>query len=144
MKRGEELSKQRKQKFTEKQLKFIEYYSENGNATQSAIMAGYSRKTAGAIGSENLTKPEIREAVEQKRRERADALQRQFLNDAISARSILFQVMQDPETPPKDKITAARDFLDRAGFKPVDKKEIDLDLETEINVNILGLDEDEK
>lgn len=33
------------------------------NATQAAIRAGYSAKTAGAIGAENLTKPEIAEAV---------------------------------------------------------------------------------
>ena len=35
------------------------------NATQAAIRAGYSRKTAASIGHENLTKPEIFAAVQQ-------------------------------------------------------------------------------
>lgn len=33
------------------------------NATQAAIRAGYSEKTAKAIGSENLTKPDIAAAI---------------------------------------------------------------------------------
>lgn len=44
---------------TEKQIKFCENYVIDWNATQAAIRAGYSEKTAGAMGHENLTKPEI-------------------------------------------------------------------------------------
>lgn len=46
-------------KFTPKQQKFCEEYAASGNATQSAIAAGYSPKTAYSIGEENLRKPEI-------------------------------------------------------------------------------------
>ena len=43
---------------TLKQSAFIKAYLLNGgNATQAAIKAGYSEKTAQAIGAENLTKP---------------------------------------------------------------------------------------
>lgn len=41
---------------TEKQKRFIDYYIETANATESARMAGYSKKTAKNIGNENLTK----------------------------------------------------------------------------------------
>lgn len=41
---------------TEKQKRFIDYYIELGNATEAAIRAGYSEKTARSIGCENLTK----------------------------------------------------------------------------------------
>ena len=41
---------------TEKQKRFIDYYIETANATESAKRAGYSAKTAKNIGAENLTK----------------------------------------------------------------------------------------
>lgn len=46
-------------KLTPKQEKFCEEYAACGNATQAAIRAGYSAKTAYSIGQENLKKPEI-------------------------------------------------------------------------------------
>ena len=51
---------------TEKQLAFCEYYIECGNATEAAIKAGYSEKTARSTGSENLTKPDISEYIEKR------------------------------------------------------------------------------
>ena len=45
---------------TDKQKLFIEHYMSNGfNATQAAKSAGYSEKTAGQIGEQNLKKLEI-------------------------------------------------------------------------------------
>lgn len=45
---------------TPKQKKFCEYYIQSGNATDAARKAGYSPKTAEAIGLENLRKPGIK------------------------------------------------------------------------------------
>jgi len=42
-----------------KQQRFCEEYLISGNATQAAIKAGYSKRTARSIGAENLTKPDI-------------------------------------------------------------------------------------
>ena len=54
-----------KQKLTVKQLRFVEAYQANGgNATQAAITAGYSKKTAYSIGQENLNKPVIQAFIE--------------------------------------------------------------------------------
>lgn len=44
---------------TPKQKRFCEEYLIDFNATQAAIRSGYSKKTAQAIGAENLTKPLI-------------------------------------------------------------------------------------
>ena len=44
---------------TAKQQRFVEEYLIDLNATQAAIRAGYSEKTAYSIGEENLRKPEI-------------------------------------------------------------------------------------
>ena len=49
---------------TNKQKKFISEYLVDLNATQAAIRAGYSPKSAYAIGVENLRKPQIAEAIE--------------------------------------------------------------------------------
>lgn len=48
---------------TPKQEKFAEEYVRTGNATMSAVHAGYSKATASAIGFENLRKPEIRDRI---------------------------------------------------------------------------------
>ena len=50
-------------KLTPKQKKFADEYIKTGNATQSAIEAGYSKRTARSVGSENLTKPDISEYI---------------------------------------------------------------------------------
>ncbi|MDE0582227.1 terminase small subunit [Planococcus sp. A6] len=51
-------------KLTVKQQRFADEYILTGNATQAAILAGYSEKTARSIGQENLTKPVIRTYIE--------------------------------------------------------------------------------
>lgn len=56
---------------TKKQKIFVEEYLIDLNATQAAIRAGYSPDTAGAIGSENLKKPEIRACIDKAMAERS-------------------------------------------------------------------------
>ena len=46
-----------------RQKKFCDEYLINCNATQAAIRAGYSPKTAYSIGEENLKKPELLNSV---------------------------------------------------------------------------------
>lgn len=52
-------------KLTAKQQRFIAEYLIDPNATQAAIKAGYSKKTARMIGAENLTKPYIKAYIDQ-------------------------------------------------------------------------------
>lgn len=49
----------------DKQKRFCEEYSIDGNATQAAIRAGYSPKTAGSIGFNLLKKAEINEMLDE-------------------------------------------------------------------------------
>lgn len=53
-------------KLTQKQRLFADEYIKSGNATQSAIKAGYSPKTVRSIGQENLTKPDIKAYIDAK------------------------------------------------------------------------------
>jgi phage terminase small subunit len=59
---------------TEKQKRFCEEYLIDLNATQAALRAGYSEKTAYSIGNENLHKPEIQEYIQKRLKEKEDAL----------------------------------------------------------------------
>ena len=60
-----------KNKLTIKQSTFIEEYLVDLNATQAAIRAGYSEKTAKDIGCQNLAKPNIQKAIILAMRKRA-------------------------------------------------------------------------
>lgn len=51
---------------TPKQKAFIDEYLIDFNATQAAIRAGYSEKTAYSIGHENLKKPEIESEIQRR------------------------------------------------------------------------------
>jgi phage terminase small subunit len=51
-------------RLTPKQQRFVREYLIDLNATQAAIRAGYSEKTAYSIGNENLRKPEIAAAIQ--------------------------------------------------------------------------------
>ena len=46
---------------SEKQKAFCDYYITTMNAAEAARQAGYAEKSARMIGSENLTKPYIKE-----------------------------------------------------------------------------------
>lgn len=113
---------------TERQRQFVEEFIilKCRNATQAAINAGYSEKTAYSIASENLKKPEIRDYLDRRKKELAEKLRQDLFFDAIDARRIMVSILNDPDASDKDKLTAARDFLDRAGFEPVQRQEVTL------------------
>ncbi|MEX5490621.1 terminase small subunit [Pseudomonas fulva] len=56
---------------TAKQQRFVEEYLKDLNATQAAIRTGYSKKTARQMGTENLSKPVIHEAIAKGMEDRA-------------------------------------------------------------------------
>ena len=65
---GKEVSSITK-KLTLKQQRFVDEYIISGNATQAAIKAGYSKKTANRIATENLSKPVIKTAIDKRNAE---------------------------------------------------------------------------
>lgn len=58
-------------RLTAKQRRFCEEYLIDLNATQAAIRAGYSPKTARFIANENLTKPYIQKRIQNQMEERS-------------------------------------------------------------------------
>jgi phage terminase small subunit len=81
-------------RLTEKQKRFADYYIETGNATEAAIKAGYSQRTARFIGAENLTKPNIKLYIEQRLKELED----ERIADATEVLQYLTSVMRGEMT----------------------------------------------
>ncbi|MFM0761314.1 terminase small subunit [Streptococcus suis] len=73
-----------------KQRKFIDEYIICGNATEAALKAGYSKKTAGQIGEQNLKKLEIKSAIA----ERMKQLESSKVATAIEVLQILTSVLR--------------------------------------------------
>ena len=60
---------------TPKQARFVDEYLIDLCATKAAIRAGYSKKRADAIGYENLRKPEIKKAIQERQKALRDKLE---------------------------------------------------------------------
>lgn len=56
-------------KLTPKQIRFVDEYLVDFNATQAAIRAGYKAKTAHVMGAENLRKPKIAEEIARRQKD---------------------------------------------------------------------------
>ena len=59
-------------KLTLKQKKFADEYIISGNATDAAVKAGYSKRTANRIATENLSKLVIQTYIDEKLKELSD------------------------------------------------------------------------
>ena len=101
-------------KLTSKQQRFVAAYA--GNATEAAIAAGYSRKTAAFIGAENLKKPQIAKAI----REREAESMRPQIASREERQKFWTAIMRDEKQETRDRIKASEslgksegDFLDR-------------------------------
>lgn len=93
-------------KLTPKQKAFADYYIETGNATESAIRAGYNKKTARQIGSMNLTKVDIKEYIE----ERLKEIESKRIADGKEVLEYLSKVMRGEE---KDQFGLDASLQDR-------------------------------
>lgn len=79
---------------TAKQQRFCDEYLIDLNATQAAIRAGYSEKTARIIAAENLTKPNIKAYIQQ----RMDEKEKELIADQNEVLKYLTAVMRGDHT----------------------------------------------
>lgn len=126
---------------TEQRMLFVDEYIKLRckNAGQAAINAGYSPKSAQSQASQILKDSEVSEYLSKRKREMSQELQQEFIFDALEARRVMYEIMTDPEADDRDKIAVAKDFLDRAGFKPTDE----VKLSGNVNNPFEGLTTDE-
>lgn len=104
-------------KLTAKQQRFCDEYLIDLNATQAAIRAGYSEKTAKQIGQENLTKPDIKNYIQ----ERMEQKEKELIADQNEVMKYLTAVMRGQT---KAHVLARDDIgAERVIQKPPDEKE---------------------
>ena len=98
---------------TGKQEKFIELYCKSGNATQAALDAGYSEKTARQQGHQ----------LKKTFRSRIDTYVVDNMSDVIPENLSIVQELARSSPSDSVKLSAANSLLDRAGLKPVERIE---------------------
>lgn len=118
---------------TEQRKMFIEEYLRLHcrNATQAAKNAGYSAKTAHSQACDILKDSEVSNYLEERKKQLESELRQEFIFEASEAFKVMKHIMNNDAAKDSDRINVAKDFLDRAGYKPQDK----FDLSGSINVN---------
>lgn len=104
-----------------KQLIFLQEYIRSGNGKQAAIAAGYSERSAEVTASRMLSQAKVKQYLSKKEANLNRDLREMFVAEAANAFNVMLEIMNKPEAMDKDRIAAAKDLLDRAGYKPVDK-----------------------
>ena len=99
---------------TKKQKIFVQEFLDTGNGTQSAMKAydTESETVAAVIASENIRKPNIMAMIQ-------DAAEDAF--------SVIVELSKGSEND-SVRLGASKDILDRSGFKPVDKQQINMEV----------------
>lgn len=140
-------------RLTQKQQKFCDEYLIDLNATQAAIRAGYSKRTAYSIGSENLKKPEIKKYIEKRMEQMESELIAEqnevlkYLTSVLRGESRSTEIVIEgtgegcseartiqKEPSEKDRLKAAELLGKRYGLY-TDKVESDVDMEINISVD---------
>lgn len=101
-------------KLTLKQKKFADEYLISGNATDAAIKAGYAKRSARSIGQENLTKPDVKNYIAERRKE----IESHKIMDAKEAMQLLTSIARG-ETKETVIVSTGTDVFEK-------KKEADL------------------
>lgn len=139
-------------KLTQKQRRFVDEYIISGNATQAAIKAGYSKRSAQQTGAENLLKPVIKAELDKRNAEiqskktmdmkevmeRLAAMARgETTEETVTNKGEVFETA----TKNSDKLKALELIGKRFGAW-TDKKEINGNLDIEIGMGDYDDDED--
>ncbi|MCG0772129.1 putative terminase small subunit [Lactiplantibacillus plantarum] len=82
-----------KRKLTPKQQRFADEYIKSGNAADAARKAGYSKRSARSVGQENLTKPDIKQYIDERMAEIAS----KRIMDATEAVELLTSIARGEE-----------------------------------------------
>ena len=106
-------------KLNARQKAFCEFYVASGNATDAAIKAGYKEKNARFIGSENLTKANIKKYIE----ELQEKAKGNRIMTAIERREFLTKMILKEETKDTDRLKAL-DILNKMDGEYTQKVEV--------------------
>ena len=126
-----------KRNLNDKQKAFVYEYLKDRNATQAAIRAGYSAKTAYAIGNNLLKKIEVKDFLHRFEMDRAEKRGVQF--DAVieELKKIGFANVDPESIRPLDKIRGLEAIAKLLGFYNVPADE-DIEDISEAEADVFG------
>lgn len=101
---------------TDKQMNFCREYVTDSNATQAAIRAGYSSKTARSIGTRLLKKKEIQNKISSIQKEIAERAELEQSDLIDELRKIGFMDIDYSRIQIKDKLKALEIIAKMMGF----------------------------
>ena len=147
-------------RMTAKQRRFCDEYLIDLNATQAAIRAGYSKKTAYSIGVENLKKPVIKRYLDERMEEKDKELIAdqdevlKYLTSVLRGNSRSSVVVVEStgdycsearemkKAPDEKERLKAAELLGKRYGLYTDRIEQDIDMELNISVDYGGKNED--
>lgn len=108
---------------TEQRKRFVEEYVKLRckNQQQAAINAGYSPKSAAQQACDLLKNPEVQEYLQKQKSALLRRIREELALSASDAVSTVYDIMMDKDAKDADRLKAAFDILDRAGFRPDDR-----------------------
>ena len=99
---------------TEQRKQFVEAYCRLGNGTLAAKEAGY-KDSPSLVNQASKLKRELSSEI-------SEELRSSFMNATPKALSILMDLAENSASD-SVKFQASKDLLDRAGFRPIDRRE---------------------
>lgn len=101
---------------THQQHEYVQAKILTGSKRQALKIAGYTEK-----GNTVEESRAVQKALEDYKRR----MDKKFQDKADKVTDLLMNVIENPDTPASARVTAIKDWLDRAGLKPVEKQEVD-------------------
>lgn len=113
----------------------LEYFACGGNQTQAAINAGYSPRSAYMQGSRLMKNDKVKKLMEEYKADIYGNLRTRMAAGAVKAYDAILSIATNPQADDRDRLAAAKDIMDRAGYKPVDKTEVSGGLSVALEVD---------
>jgi len=111
----------------DRQRAFCQYYAADPDGTAAAIKAGYSKRTAAAIASENLRKPELLEYIKQLQAE-AEAAR---VADLVEVKRFWTATMRDEEQRVEFRLKAS-ELLAKSSGEFVQRVDLTAQVEADV------------
>lgn len=108
---------------TEQRRRLVDEYIKLrcSNQRQAAINAGYSPKSAQQQACEILKDPDVQAYLQEQKSAIIRRIHEDLALAATDAVKTVYDIMTDAEAKDADRLRAAFDILDRAGYRPEDK-----------------------
>ena len=116
----------------DRQRAFCQYYAADPDGTAAAIKAGYSKRTAAAIASENLRKPELLDYIKQLQAE-AEAAR---VADLVEVKRFWTATMRDEEQRVEFRLKAS-ELLAKSSGEFVQRVDLTAQVEAQVEEDVV-------